>query len=136
VENLGLKPSWISDEVKRQIADGTYAEDDYLPDPGVVALAEPPTEQLALGEHLAMSACTECHGRDLRGWGPDDPAPNLVVAKAYSAADFQRLMRTGLTASGKDSKTGFMSAVARQRFAGLTDAEISALKTYLDARAP
>lgn len=136
VENPGLKPSWISDAVKKQIADGTYAEDDYLPDNGVAALAEPPTEPLALGEHLAMSACTECHGRDLRGWGPDDPAPNLVVAKAYSAADFQRLMRTGITASGKDSKTGFMSAVARQRFAGLTDAEISALKTYLDARAP
>lgn len=136
VDNPGLKPSWISDEVRRQIADRSFPEDDYLPDAGVVAMAEPPTETLALGEHLAMSACTECHGRELRGWSPDDPAPNLIVAKAYTLAQFTRLMREGKTASGTESTTGMMSSVARLRFAGMTDNEIVALKTFLDARAP
>lgn len=136
VDNPGLQPSWISDEVRRQIADRSFPEDDYLPDAGIVASAEPPTEPLALGEHLAMSACTECHGRELRGWGPDDPAPNLVVAKAYTPEQFTRLMREGKTANGTESRTGMMSGVARWRFAGMTDQEIVALKTFLDARTP
>lgn len=136
VANPTLQPTWLSAEVRRRIEERTLPEDDYLPDPGITAPGERPTEPLALGEYLAMTSCTECHGRDLRGWSPDDPAPSLVVAKAYSPDDFRRLMREGLVASGGPSKTGFMTAVAKQRFAGLHDAEIDALKAWLDARAP
>jgi mono/diheme cytochrome c family protein len=136
VANPALEPTWMSDEVRRQVEAGTYPVDDHLPDAGVAAPAERPSEPLALGEYLAMTSCTECHGRDLRGWGPDDPAPSLVVAKAYTPEAFKRLMREGITAAGDPSKTGFMTAVAKQRFAGMTDAEISALKAWLDARAP
>lgn len=135
VDNPTLKPSWWSDKVRRQLADHTLPEDDYLPDPGVSAPPERPTAPLALGEYLAMTSCTECHGRDLRGWGPGEP-PSLVVAKAYTPEAFTRLMRTGITASGKPSKTGFMSSVARERFSSLHDEEIAALKAWLDARAP
>ena len=136
VSNPTLQTTWLSDGVKRQIDERTLPEDDYLPDPGVTSPPERPTEPLALGEYLAMTTCTECPGRDLRGWAPDDPAPSLVVAKAYSPDAFRRLMREGLVASGEPSKSGFMTAVAKQRFAGLHDAEIDALKAWLDARAP
>jgi hypothetical protein len=43
-------------------------------------------------------------------------------------------MKTGIGANGKDTATGFMSRTARDRFAILTDAEIAALKQYLDSR--
>ena len=43
-------------------------------------------------------------------------------------------MKTGIAADGKQTKTGFMSEVARGRFSILSDTEISALKQYLDSR--
>ena len=95
----------------------------------------PPSEPLALGRHIAMTSCGECHGRDLNGWGPGDPAPSLAVAKAYTPEKFTRLMRTGEIATGGKSKTGMMSGIATYRFAStLTDGEIAALKLYLDSR--
>jgi mono/diheme cytochrome c family protein len=134
VDNPGLQPNWQSPEVARQIADGTFPEDDYLPDTGVPTLAVAPTDLLGLGRHIAYTACTECHGRDLNGWGPDDDAPSLIVAKGYTPEAFVRLMRTGEVATGGESRTGFMSEVARERFSPMTDAEIAALKAYLDSR--
>lgn len=135
VDNPGLAESVVSPTTLQQIKDGTFPyEDDDKPDPGNKPPAAPPAETLALGRHLAMTSCSECHGRDLNGWGPDDPTPSLVVAKAYSAEQFARLMRTGEVAAGGKSKTGFMSEVAAYRFSVLTDAEIAALKEYLDSR--
>ena len=114
---------------------GTFAyENDDKPDPGNQPPAARPTETLALGRHLAMTSCSECHGRDLNGWGAGDPTPSLVVAKAYTPEKFARLMRTGEVAAGGKSKTGFMSEIAAYRFSVLTDAEITALKLYLDSR--
>ena len=43
-------------------------------------------------------------------------------------------MKTGEIATGGKSKTGMMSEVAAYRFSSLTDAEVSALKLYLDSR--
>ena len=120
----------------KSLLDGThpYASDDR-PDPGHVPPAERPVEPPALGKHLAYTSCTECHGRDLDGWGPDDATPGLIVAKAYTPEQFTRLLRTGEVAAGGKSKTGFMSEVATYRFARtLTDAAIAALKQYLDSR--
>ena len=121
--------------IAKAIADGTLPYlDDVKPDPGNVAPPTRPVEPLALGKYLALTTCSECHGRDLNGWGPDDPAPSLVVAKAYTPEKFARLMKTGEIASGGKSKTGLMSEVAAYRFSVLTDAEIAALKLYLDSR--
>jgi len=80
-----------------------------------------------------LSTCGECHGWDLNGFDGDD-APSLVVTKAYSPENFHRLMKTGITASGKESKSGLMTRMGQQRFSSMTDAEIEALKVYLDAR--
>lgn len=136
VSNPGLANSVVSRATLQQIRDGTFPYDqDDKPDPGNRPPATRPGEPLALGRHLALTSCSECHGRDLTGWGPEDPAPSLVVvAKAYTPDKFARLMRTGEIASGGKSKTGFMSEVAAARFSVLTDAEIAALKRYLDSR--
>ncbi|QIL21126.1 cytochrome c [Thermomonas sp. HDW16] len=134
-DNPGLAESVVSPTTLQQIKDGTFAyEDDDKPDPGNRPPPTRPTESLALGRHLALTSCSECHGRDLNGWGPDDPTPSLVVAKAYTPEQFVRLMRTGEISTGGKSKTGFMSEVAAYRFSVLTDAEIEALKQYLDSR--
>jgi len=83
------------------------------------------------GRYLASISCPECHAPDLRGY-EGDIAPSLHIVKAYSPEAFANLMRTGKTLSGTDSATGLMSSVARQRFARLPDADIAALKAYLD----
>ena len=130
-----LPKTEYSKPVAAAIADGSLPYlDDVKADPGNVPPATRPVEALALGKYLAFTTCTECHGRDLNGWGPDDPSPSLVVAKAYTAEKFARLMKTGEIATGGKSKTGMMSEVAAYRFSVLTDAEIAALKLYLDSR--
>ena len=85
------------------------------------------------GRHLALVACAECHGMDLAGF-PEEGTPGLVVAKAYDDAEFDRLMREGITKAGGESASGMMSAVARDRFSALTDEEVAALKRFLDQR--
>jgi mono/diheme cytochrome c family protein len=135
VDNPGLAETRITPATMKALLDGShpYATDDR-PDAGNVPPADRPVEPLALGKYLAYTTCTECHGRDLDGWGPDDPTPGLVVAKAYTPEAFARLMRTGEIATGGKSKTGMMSEVAAYRFSVLTDDEIAALKLYLDSR--
>jgi mono/diheme cytochrome c family protein len=133
VANPELKTSWISDAIRKQLQDGTLPQaKDVLPDPDNHPPAEPPTETLALGKHLAMTSCPECHARDLNGYPGD--TPSLIVAKAYTPENFYRLMRTGITASGKESATGLMTEMGRGRFPAMTDDEVRALKAYLDSR--
>lgn len=135
VDNHGLAESHLTPATLKRLLDGTrpYASDDR-PDPANQPPREKPSEPLALGKYLAYSTCTECHGRDLNGFGGDD-APSLVVAKAYTLEKFRRLMKTGEVSVGGKSKTGRMSKTATYRFATtLTDVEIAAIKLYLDSR--
>jgi mono/diheme cytochrome c family protein len=131
VANPGLERSSFTDAARKE----QEAWGDDRGDPlAVGAPAEPPKQGLALGKHLAMTSCPECHGGDLNGFEGEE-APSLVVAKGYSLEQFRSLMRTGITATGKESKTGLMTEIARDRFAPtLSDAEIDALKAYLDSR--
>ena len=131
-----LPQTQYSAPIAKAIGDGSLPNlDDVKADAGNRPPALRPTESLALGRHLAMTTCTECHGRTLDGFGPEDPTPSLVVvAKAYTPEKFTRLMRTGEIASGGKSKTGMMSGVAAYRFSVMTDVEIAALKQYLDSR--
>nr|WP_298129190.1 cytochrome c [uncultured Pseudoxanthomonas sp.] len=134
VENPTLPEGKWSDSLVASTRDGTHPWlPDMKPDPGNRPPVQPPASPQALGRHLAMTTCTECHGWDLNGW-EGDPAPSLIVAKAYTLEQFTRLMRTGEVAAGGKSKTGMMSGVAAYRYKGLTDEEISALKVFLDAR--
>jgi cytochrome c553 len=85
------------------------------------------------GRHLALVACSECHGIDFAGF-PEQGSPPLLIAKAYDEAEFARLMRKGLTKAGTESASGLMSEVARERFSHFKDEEIAALKAFLDRR--
>jgi len=134
VDNPTLPEGRWSDRLIETTRDGTHPWlPDMKPDPGNRPPAAPPSSMQALGRHLAMTTCTECHGWDLNGW-EGDPAPSLIVAKAYTLEQFTRLMRTGEVAAGGKSKTGMMSGVAAYRYKDLTDEEIAALKAFLDAR--
>jgi len=95
----------------------------------------PLSGQVERGRYLASIACPECHAPDLRGFQGDD-APNLIVAKAYSAAAFTKLLREGITVDGGESRSGLMTMMARTRFKFFRQEEIEALKAYLDQRAP
>lgn len=85
------------------------------------------------GEHIARTACGECHGMDFAGGGPTGAVP-LIVVKGYDKTQFTRLMRTGITAAGTESASGLMTLVARDRFAALTDDEVAELHRYLHSR--
>jgi mono/diheme cytochrome c family protein len=87
-------------------------------------------DPMAQGAYLARTACTECHGFDLRG---GDKPPDLRIAAGYSREEFIHLMRTGKALG--DRELTLMSKVARGRFSHFTDSEIGALHDYLLARA-
>jgi cytochrome c553 len=98
-------------------------------------VADPPESAAVLrdraepdrGRHLALIACTECHGMDMKGGGKTPP---LAIARAYTLAQFTTLMRTGKTLAGTDSASGMMSGVARRRFVAFTDDEIADLHAF------
>lgn len=134
-ENPTLPEGQWSEDLKRRTEDGTHPWlGDLKPTPGNVPPEAPPVEPLALGRHLALTTCSECHGWDLDGFGGPGAAPPLAITKAYTDEQFTRLMRTGEVMSGGNSATGLMSGVARYRFGAMTDEEILALKAYLDSR--
>lgn len=115
------------------IATGELDLDEMRADPPESPQVIADRNETDLGRHLALVACSECHGIDFAGF-PEEGSPPLVVAKAYSDAEFARLMREGLTRSGAESASGLMSEVARGRFAHLTDEEVAAIKDFLDRR--
>jgi cytochrome c553 len=88
-----------------------------------------------LARYMTRATCGECHGLALTGQAPD-PAhvtPDLIVAAAYTRAQFRLLMRTGQPPGGRQLR--LMGEVARGRFARLTDGEVDAIHDYLVARA-
>jgi cytochrome c553 len=87
--------------------------------------------QHARGRMLAR-ACMECHGRDLSG-SPIVKAPDLMIAGSYDAADFERLMRTGIAAGNR--KVGMMTDTSLSRFKDWSAEDVRALHSYLKARA-
>jgi cytochrome c553 len=111
------------------------------PEAQVVAEArlKPPVDlgpRYALGRYITSVTCAECHGSDLTGTKDVEPglsSPNLIVAGAYTRADFERLMTTGVPVGGR--KLRLMDEVARHRFSKMTPHERDALYVYLKARA-
>lgn len=89
-----------------------------------------PGDELAFGEYLARTVCTECHGDKLEG-APATGIPGLGVIAAYSLDDFVKLMRTGKPIG--DRKLELMEEVALGRFAHFSEEEIDALYAYLQA---
>ena len=102
----------------------------------LIAEAVPPpqatSEEAAFGRYLARTICAECHGSDLRGASnPDFTSPSLQVVAAYSPDAFNDLLRTGAALGGRTLPV--MGPRARENLSHLTDAEITALYSYLHA---
>ncbi len=85
----------------------------------------------ALGRYITSVTCAECHNLRLEGWVDD--TPDLAIAAAYPRGAFHKLMRTGISLTGRD--LGLMRQVAINRFSNMTDAEVDAVYDYLTARA-
>jgi cytochrome c5 len=89
------------------------------------------------GKYL-VNLCTECHGAGLSGgpipggppaWPPAmnlTPDPDTGLGK-WSAADFDKAMRTGVTPSGAKLR----APMPWDEFASMTDTELQALWAYL-----
>ncbi len=108
---------------------GTVLAADHLP-ADTTHPATTPTDKLALGKYLALTACTECHGRDLMGVNmAGQNIPALTVAVAYNPEQFKRLMTTGVALGDRELK--LMKTVAEGRFVHFTDSEREALHEYL-----
>ena len=100
----------------------------------LIAEAVPPqeatSEEGAFGRYLARTVCAGCHGGNLRGASnPDFTSPSLQVVAAYSPDAFNKLLRTGEALGGRSLPV--MGPRARQNLSQLTDAEITALYSYL-----
>lgn len=87
--------------------------------------------QTARGRYIAITNCIECHWKNLDGL--PGMIPSLDLAGAYEREEFRRLLREGVGKARPD--LGTMSAVARNRYSQLTDAEINDVYDYLIARA-
>lgn len=83
------------------------------------------------GEHLAYTVgCVNCHHQTHKAI---INAPPLVVVKGYSLPEFRKLMRTGITRSGRDMRAqgSVMGIVATEQFSHFTDREIAAIYGFL-----
>jgi mono/diheme cytochrome c family protein len=93
------------------------------------------------GEYLVnVSGCRTCHGEALSaGQGPDPDmpvGPNLTPGgelRAWSEADFFRVMRSGETPTGRELNPEYMPWSS---FAKMTDEELGAIWAYLGSLPP
>jgi cytochrome c553 len=118
---------------RRDIAAGVY-------EPATVRIEEyrksQPVDlgrQYSLGRYITMVSSTACHGPALMG-DPANKAPDLIVASAYSRAEFERLATKGIPLGGRKLDPT-MYYVALGRLSHMTVHERDALYFYLVARA-
>jgi len=131
-----LPPPQFSKLDKEEIASGKYKPAAQLVRETANQLPADLGEPYALGRYITEVTCAECHGPKLEG-NPDAPMgkiPDLVVAGAYSRAEFERLMTQGI-AVGNRKINPVMAGVARTRFSRFTPHERDALYSYLHKRA-
>lgn len=86
-------------------------------------------EPATLGQYLAKSSCTECHGQQLQG---GDGTPALSIVAGYSPAEFSKLMREGVPKDGRPRE--LMTPTAKNRFSHFTDNEVESLYAYLSRK--
>jgi hypothetical protein len=84
-----------------------------------------------LGEHLVYTVgCVNCHHQTPR---EIINAPPLVIVKTYSLPEFRRLMKSGVTRTGRDmlAQSSIMGIVASEQFSHFTDDEVKAVYDFL-----
>jgi hypothetical protein len=83
------------------------------------------------GEHLAyVVGCINCHHQT-----PKEliNAPPLVIVQTYTLDEFTRLLRTGITRSGRNllDASSLMGITATEQFSHMTDGEIGSIYDFL-----
>ena len=85
------------------------------------------------GEYRASVLCGACHGRDMLGSQPPDPAapfaPDLRTAARWSTTEFKTALRTGVTPAGREIDDTHMPWKA---IGHLSDMELEALHVYFN----
>ncbi len=83
---------------------------------------------IARGEYLVQTACSHCHGTDLKG---DEfmKSPGLNIVFMYNQDQFRHLLRTGEGATRKE--VGMMSEVVQNCLHHFTDEEIDDMYAFL-----
>lgn len=101
------------------------------------AAPPPPGPTAVYGRYLASTGCIGCHGTDLHGMQPPDPAsplaPDLAPAGQWSLPEFMSTLRTGTTPAGKQLNNLFMPWEDTRN---MTDMELEALHLYLQSLPP
>lgn len=97
------------------------------PTPPIAPAAPPPPS----GEHLVyVIGCVNCHHQT-----PKEilNAPPLTIVQSYSLPEFRKLLKTGVTRSGRDmyAQGSIMGIVAREQLSQLTDEEVLAIHQFL-----
>lgn len=98
-----------------------------------LALAVPLAARAAApsGEHLVYTVgCVNCHHQTHK---KIINAPPLVIVKSYSLKEFRRLMKTGVTRTGRNmvAQGSVMGVVAQEQFSHFTDDEVLAVYKFL-----
>lgn len=96
-----------------------------------LALSNAQAAGVSQGEHLVYTVgCVNCHHQTPR---EIINAPPLVVVKGYSLSEFRKLMRTGVTRSGRDmlAQGSVMGIVAKEQFSHFSDDEVAAVYDFL-----
>ena len=121
---------------KKEIASGKFKPANQLVAEEAAKMPADLGQRNALGRYITEVTCAECHGPKLEGKKPPGPSapPDLVVAGAYTRAEFERLITKGIPTGNRKIRE-LMSGVAVTRFAHLTPHERDALYAYLKARA-
>lgn len=100
------------------------------PEPRAAAVAVGPTAEF--GRYRASTTCVVCHGEDLLGGHPPDPAappaPGLVHTGEWSPQDFARAVREGVRPDGRPLHPAMPAA---KHFSHLTDVELAALQAHI-----
>ncbi|MFK7922917.1 MAG: cytochrome c [Bacteroidia bacterium] len=87
------------------------------------------TDLHQFGHYITATSCGGCHGHDLMGGSiGSGPTPSLKIVAAYSEAEFDRFMTSGIAKGERETR---MSNKARKSFSHLTPNELDALYTYL-----
>ena len=88
-------------------------------------------DERRLGEYLATTACSQCHGLDLEG--RPRVAPSLDRVYDYDRFEFVALMKEGSAPGAQDDEAA-MNHVASERFSYFKEDEIQALYEFLKSR--
>lgn len=101
-----------------------------------IAVAPPVAPTAEYGAYKT-ALCGYCHGADLRGAPPLDPAappgPDLLAVKAWTQDQFFQMMRTGVAPGGRNVSPEFMPW---PEFAKLTDVELQAIYAQIQTLTP